>query len=196
MHRLLFIVLLAAAAMAAPVSLVGDKDCFGLGGPCPDGTGWQSGLGGVFFTNYQGVGDPAFTDKWDSEIAPTYIHSYALPAGALSASLEVKIAGVADSRGPWDVFFNGTNIGQIPTNNGPIAFEEVIAYSWAVPVGLLTGNDTVRLAINFPSVTDGYAIDYSELSIVSEDGSIPEPATFALLGAGLAALALIRRYRR
>jgi len=184
--------LLSCTVQAGVVSLVGDKDCFGLGGSCPDGTLWRDHLGGTFFSGYQGAGDPSFTDKWSTDVNIVYQHTYALPVSPVAATLDVRFAGVADSRGPWDVLFNGTLLGQIPTNSTTYAFEEVKTYSWIVPVGLLTGSDTVNLKINVPVATDGYSIDYSSLAITST--GVPEPNTITLLSIfALAGLAALRR---
>ena len=79
---------LSAPAMAQS-SLIGDKDCFGLGGSCAEGTLWRDDLGGTFFTNYQGAGDPSFTDKWDADANITYFHDYTLGA-ASSAALTIS----------------------------------------------------------------------------------------------------------
>jgi hypothetical protein len=67
---------------AAIVSLVGDKDGFGIPGAPPvpaDGTLWSSGLGGVFFTDYRDAFDLAnapFTDIWRSPGGFSYSHTY------------------------------------------------------------------------------------------------------------------------
>ena len=194
-HQVVLAALAVAAFCSTPASavtsLVGDKDCFGLGGSCPDGTLWRDGLGGTFFNNYQGLGDPSFTDKWSADADVSYMHTYAL-AGATSASLTIGTAGIADSRGPWDVLFNGTLLGQFTVNNNANAFQEVRTFTFNVPVGLLTGSDTVLLKINNPSITDGYSIDYSELHITA----VPEPQTYALMLGGLAAMGAIARRRR
>jgi len=187
----LAILAFASSAQAGPISLVGDKDCFGLGGVCPDGTLWRDGLGGTFFSNYQTASDPFFTDKWSSDVSPTYTHAYALGA-AVSATLTIRTAGLADGRGPWNVFFNGVNVGQFATNTSPNAFQEVLTYPFVIPIGLLTGSDTVRLAINTPNVTDGYSIDYSELAISTT--SVPDPgSSLLLLSMGLVGLRAWRK---
>ncbi len=177
---------------AATVSLVGDVDCFGLGGSCPDGTLWRDELGGVFFTNYQGLGDPSFTDKWSTDISPSYTHAYLLGGAPVSATLEVRTAGLADDRGPWDVIFNGTVIGAFPTNTRANAFQEVLTHSFSVPIALLTGSDLVNLAINTTGQSDGYSIDFARLTI--ETTAVPEPASALLLACG--ALGVLARRRR
>lgn len=183
------------------VSLVGDKDCFGLDSACPDGTLWMSDLGGTFWNNYQDPGDPAFTDKWSGDVAPTYQHVYALIGTPISAQLTVKFAGVADNRGPWDVYFNQTLIGEIARINdagegaGGTAYQLVRTLTWDVPIALLLGQDSIILNINSPELTDGYSIDYSELTITTADTVVPEPGSWAalLLGLGGLSYAVSRR---
>ena len=192
-HCMALFVLAGAASASDISSTVGDRDCFGLGGSCPDGTRWQNQLGGVFFNNYQTPGDPAFTDKWSTDIAPTYVHNYVLDGIPTVADLLIKFAGVADFRGPWDVLFNGSLIGQIPTNTSANGFQEVKSYVYSVPLNLLTGSDTVQLNINVPTQTDGYSIDFSQLEIVTSP--VPEPGTILMLGSGLLGVAVLRRRR-
>jgi hypothetical protein len=109
----------------------------------------------------------------------------------VAAQLSLQIAGIADgtSRGPWNVFANGTLLGQIPQNLSFNGFQEIKIYNFNVPVGLLTGADSILLRINDPDAGDGYSINYSELTIAA----VPEPSVVAL--AGLGALVMVARRR-
>lgn len=180
-----------AAAGPAWANLVGDKDCFGLGGACADGSLYQSGLGGAYWNDYRSAADLAnapFTDIWDAYAGIGYSHN---GAAGQAATLTLRIAGVADNRGPWDVFGDGVLLGQILTNTSTSGFEEVLTYTFNVGAGLMAdGQLNVLLNINVPGVTDGYSIDYSELTSAS---TVPEPVTGALVALGLAGLALGRR---
>jgi PEP-CTERM motif len=181
---------LPSAANAAVLSMVGDADCFGLGGSCPAGTLWQTQLGGAFFTSNATPSDGLFTDQWFAASNPTYALAY---AGGTGVSVELKIAGIADSRGPWTVLFNGTAIGQLTTNNATNAFQEVRLFNFAVASGLLLANNTVTFTTDGG---DGYSVDYVSL-LGTIGGAVPEPATWAmmLVGFGIVGTSLRRRHQ-
>src|SRR5215472_16050812 len=73
--------ILARPAHADVVSLLGDKDCFGVPGAasCPAGSLFVGDLGGTFFADYRTPTDPAFTDIWSTPGGVSYTHMYVLP---------------------------------------------------------------------------------------------------------------------
>lgn len=185
----------SGASAGTTTSLYGTINCFGLPGvtSCPNGSSWETGLGGVFFADYRDAFDLAnapLTDIWNNPIDPTWKQPSYSTAGAVSASLSMRIAGIADVDGPYTVTFDGTGIGTIPANTDPNAFQEVLTYTFSVPVGLLDGNDTV--SINTAG-GDGFIIDYSELTAAT---AAPEPATLGLFLLGSGALAAVKARRR
>ena len=195
---LISLVLNSSSAHAGTISLVGDIDCFGLGGSCPDGSLFRDQLGGFFFVSNQGPGDPAFTDSWTTAGAVSYNHTYVFSL-ALSATLETRIAGIHDvnQSDSYSVLFNGTALGPIAVNLSDEGFQEVLTYLFSVPVSLLTGNDVVSYSGLLGN--DGFIIDYSRLTLSDETpvSAVPEPGSLVLLGSGLAAVAAgIRRRRR
>ena len=191
--RTLMIAALAACATGAfaVTNWMGDDDSFGLrpeGTPCPDGTLWRDDLGGSFFSNYQEGTDPFFTDKWDGGTEIRYSHLFTASDFALGATLHLRVAGLADDRGPYDVYGDGVLLGQISTNTVANNFQMVRNLSFGVGAGLLAdGQLDIYLDLRNNSNGDGYSIDYSKLE------AVPEPGTLAALGLGLAAL---RRRRR
>ena len=174
------------AKAASLTILVGDKDCFGLGTLCADGTLWRDELGGNFprkpsnnvsgsTGSYRSASDADFTDKWFAGRNITYTNSYNLNGEIpVSAELVIRTAGLTDNRGPWDVFFNSILLGQFATNTSPNAFQKVVTNIFSVPINLLTGSDNVLLAINNQSLVDGFSIDYSELRITTKAKTLPE----------------------
>jgi len=176
----------ASPVRAAVVSLVGDRDCFGLDGSCPDGPS------GAALPIHE-ASDPAFMDAISQAQGPTYTHSYDLGGQTpMSASLEIRTSRLADNRGPWSVFFNGEEVGSFAVQSADF----VVTYVFSIALDLLTGDDEVRLAINEPNVIDGYVIDYSALSVETAVSQVPVPAALPLFFSALAALGFLSRWRR
>jgi hypothetical protein len=169
------------AKAATLTILAGDKDCFGLGGLCADGTLWRDDLGGQFGKDYGNGNDPNFTDKWFSGSGITYNHSYSFNGETpIYAELEIKTVGLADNHrrinnlSSWDISFNSQRIGEFTANNSLNSFQEQVTHIFSIPINLLTGSDKIFLDINNQTLVDGYSIDYSELRITTKAKTLPE----------------------
>ena len=193
--------LLAQSSKADVSSLVGDVDGFGIpGAPANPANGSDFlAIGGAISGDYRSAADLAnapFTDIWTyhqntGDVGYNHVYSL-LGQTPLVATLSIQEAGMSDARGPWNVLFNGTSIGQIGVFSSTFG-TTIQTLSWNVPIGLLTGNDHISLVYDTTiDASEGYAINYSQLSIQAT----PEPSTLMIAscaGLGLVASRLRKR---
>lgn len=176
---------LSAAPASAQVSLdlLGDKDCFGSGLTCLEG----SSLGSWGVVSQDGS-DPVWQDELtNTDATQTWTHSFS--PGVASAFLEFRTAGIADIRGPYDVFVDGLIVGQMPLDGfGHILVE---TFTFALP-GSVLADGMIQVSFT-PDLADSWAIDYSE--VVSRSVVTPEPGTMALFAMGLVGMGFVARRR-
>lgn len=175
--------------------LYGDKDGLGIG----------VADGGAF--NYRSVTATAndagtITDRWmygDKSWSHTYDLTGLGPV--VEGSLEIFTGGQG-FRGLSKLFVDGTLVGTLTDGDGYDRGGDranrgrLDAFDLAPWLTLLDGAETLRVELALSG--DGWAFDYSELTIKTDDSpvSVSEPATLtlALLGVGLAGFgASVRR---
>ncbi|MEM9838924.1 MAG: VPLPA-CTERM sorting domain-containing protein [Pseudomonadota bacterium] len=185
----------ATPASAAVESLVGDEDCFGLGGSCPEGSLWRADLGASFFDDNRDPGDPFGTDQWDTFVVPTYTHDFDLgSATPVSASLEMLISGIASTGSDVDIDINGTVIDSIPDQGS--LFESTTLFSFSIPTSLISSGLNSLVVTILTDGSDGYAVDYSRITVETGMSAVPVPAAAPLMLAGLAAFGARARKKK
>ena len=182
--------LLVALAFALPASaqtsldLLGDKDCFGTGLACAEGSSLSSWS--LVTTE---PSDPFPTDyrHWAEAPEETFSWTHYLASSATSAELVIRTAGIADVAGPYDVFWDGIKVGAMPLDG----FGHIIVETFSLGLGgtsLAAGAHTVSFTA---SSADWWAIDYSEVV----GTAVPEPAGLSLLAVGMFGLVAVGRRR-
>ncbi|MFN9745949.1 MAG: PEP-CTERM sorting domain-containing protein [Betaproteobacteria bacterium] len=200
MRRQLHVMAAAALLAAAPLahadvvtSTFGTQDAFGFV------TGPVSGQEFSTFNLFDCGSTGGLADCVSFETF-TFIHSYTPAGTATQATLQLFTAGWG-LYAPAEVWVNDVFVGSLTDGEDNTGTETAWLDTFDLTPYLasinLTGNDRVqiRVATGDPLVLDGGGLDYSILRVLSGStgGAVPVPTTPALLLAGLAALALVRR---
>lgn len=181
---------------ATPISdLFGDIDCFGTGFACADGA-FGAGDSGAFTTFTSAMtpdGTAPATDLWALGDSQSWVHTIALTGSETVGMLEFRTYAMSDMRGPYDVFVNGMLAGTTTIiDTGEVwTSQQIETHTFSFSAAwLISGMNTIDV-IKVAGAGDSWALDYSLLS--ANGTGVAEPATLALLGAGLLGFGLLRR---
>ena len=157
--------LASGSAAAQEQIFFGDADGFGFGAPEVDG-GLFRALGGEFFGDYRGPGDPETTDRWDAypfSGTPPQIWTFEYDASDITeANLHFYGAGYGDFAGPAELYLDGE---LIAVYDHPGQFETTHIVDEDIAVAMLDG--FTEFELRTPS-GDGYIIDYARLDLTRD----------------------------
>ena len=167
-----------AAPAATITNLVGDKDGFGAG--VADGASF----------NFRDVGPPdiALTDVWMGG-ARTITHLYDLSGfGPITSASLAVFTGGQGLDAPTQILFDDIKIGTLTDGDGFDGGDNMNrawldVFDLTDFIDVLDGSN--RVTISTALIGDGWAWDYSELTIVADEiAPIPLPATLLPAWAG------------
>lgn len=181
---ILLLALSNVASATVIVDQIGDDDGFGIGATHGSSFSWGS----------IGSGDGDGTDVWIHGDA-NFTHTYDISSlGTITSATLELFTGGQGWHGLSAIYIDGTYVGDLTDGDGVgpgYNYAWLDTFDLMAYASLLDGANT--LTIDVSSSGDGWALDYSRLTISDEGMSVPEPGLALLLGFGLISLSVSRK---